>query len=148
MENKGEEEIRKLSVELRYLEQTAEAVQQRVNMVNTVIADLTYANMTLEGVENEKEGAELLVPIGGSSYVKAKLSTTDRIIVGMGAGVSVEKTLPEAKELVKKRLADLEKSRMTLQQQFTQVADRISQGRQRFNSLMAELRQEKAPENV
>ena len=148
MENKGEEEVRRLSVELRYLEQTAEAVQQRVNMVNTIIADLTYANMTLEGVEKEKEGTELLVPIGGSSYVKAKLSATDKIIVGMGAGVSVEKTLPEAKELVKKRLTDLEKSRMTLQQQFTQVANKISQGRQRFNSLVAELRQEKAPENV
>jgi prefoldin alpha subunit len=148
LENKGEEELRKLSVELRYLEQTAEAVQQRVNMVNTVITDLTYANMTLEGVEKEKEGTELLVPVGGSSYIKAKLSTTDKVIVGMGAGVSVEKTLPEAKELIKKRLADLEKSRMTLQQQFAQVADRISQGRQRFDSLVAELRQEKASENV
>lgn len=148
MENKGEEELRKLSMELRYLEQTAEAVQQRVNMVNTVIADLTYASMTLEGVEKEKEGSELLVPVGGSSYIKAKLAATDKVIVGMGAGVSVEKTLPEAKELIKNRLADLEKSRMTLQQQFTKVADQINQGREKFNSLVAELRQGKASEDV
>jgi prefoldin alpha subunit len=148
LENKGEEELRKLSMELRYLEQTAEAVQQRVNMVNTVIADLTYASMTLEGVEKEKEGSELLVPVGGSSYIKAKLAATDKVIVGMGAGVSVEKTLPEAKELIKNRLADLEKSRMTLQQQFTKVADQINQGREKFNSLVAELRQGKASEDV
>ncbi len=148
MENKGEEELRKLSMELRYLEQTAEAVQQRVNMVNTVIADLTYASMTLEGVEKEKEGSELLVPVGGSSYIKAKLAATDKVIVGMGAGVSVEKTLPEAKELIKNRLADLEKSRMTLQQQFTKVANQINQGREKFNSLVAELRQGKASEDV
>lgn len=144
MENKGEEELRKLSMELRYLEQTAEAVQQRVNMVNTVIADLTYANMTLEGMEKEKEGSELLMPIGGSSYIKAKLAATDKIIVGMGAGVSVEKTLPEAKELIKKRLEDLEKSRLALQQQFAQVADRITHGRERFEGLVAEMRGEKA----
>jgi len=148
LENKGEEELRKLSMELRYLEQTAEAVQQRVNMVNTVIADLTYASMTLEGVEKEKEGSELLVPVGGSSYIKAKLAATDKVIVGMGAGVSVEKTLPEAKELIKNRLADLEKSRMTLQQQFTKVANQINQGREKFNSLVAELRQGKASEDV
>jgi prefoldin alpha subunit len=148
LESKGEEELRKLSVELRYLEQTAEALQQRVGMVNTVIADLTYANMALDGVEKEKEGTELLVPIGGSSYVKAKLATTDKIIVGMGAGVSVEKTVPEAKELIKKRLEDLEKSRLALQQQFTQVANKITQDRQKFDSLVAQMREEKASENV
>lgn len=148
MESKGEEELRKLSVELRYLEQTAEALQQRVGMVNTVIADLTYANMALDGVEKEKEGTELLVPIGGSSYVKAKLATTDKIIVGMGAGVSVEKTVPEAKELIKKRLEDLEKSRLALQQQFTQVANKITQDRQKFDSLVAQMREEHASENV
>lgn len=148
MESKGEEELRKLSVELRYLEQTAEALQQRVGMVNTVIADLTYANIALDGVEKEKEGTELLVPIGGSSYVKAKLATTEKIIVGMGAGVSVEKTVPEAKELIKKRLEDLEKSRLALQQQFTQVANKITQDRQKFESLVAQMREEKASENV
>jgi prefoldin alpha subunit len=148
LESKGEEELRKLSVELRYLEQTAEALQQRVGMVNTVIADLTYANMALDGVEKEKEGTELLVPIGGSSYVKAKLATTDKIIVGMGAGVSVEKTVPEAKELIKKRLEDLEKSRLALQQQFTQVANKITQDRQKFDSLVAQMREEHASENV
>lgn len=148
MESKNEEELRKLSLELRYLEQTAEALQQRVGMVNTVIADLTYARMALDGVEKEKEGTELLVPIGGSSYVKAKLAATDKIIVGMGAGVSVEKTVPEAKELVKKRLEDLEKSRLSLQQQFTQVADKITQDRQKFENLAAQMREEKAPGNV
>lgn len=143
MENKNEEEIRKLSVELRLLEQTAETLQSRIQMVNTVIADLTYSNMTLEGVEKEKENSELLVPIGGSSYIKAKLANTDKVIVGMGAGVSVEKTLPEAKEIVKKRLDDLGKSRLSLQQQFTEVAEKINSDRQRFERLVSEMRQGK-----
>jgi len=143
LENKNEEEIRKLSVELRFLEQTAETLQSRIQMVNTVIADLTYSNMTLEGVEKEKENSELLVPIGGSSYIKAKLANTDKVIVGMGAGVSVEKTFPEAKEIVKKRLDDLGKSRLSLQQQFTEVAEKINSDRQRFERLVSEMRQGK-----
>lgn len=148
MENKNEEELRKLSIEIRYLEQTAEAVQARLNMVNTVIADLTYANMTLEGVEKEEENAEVLVPIGGSSYIKAKLANPDKVIVGIGAGVSVEKTFPEAKEAVKKRLEDLEKTKFSLQQQFTQVAEKINEDRQKFEHLVAEMREGKASENV
>jgi prefoldin alpha subunit len=139
--SREEEELRKLSAELRYFEQTAEALQQRLSMMNAAMTDLSYANMTLEGIEKEKENAELLVPIGGSSYIKVKLASTDKVIVGMGAGVSVEKTVPEAKVIVKERLDELEKTRVLAQQQFSQVAERINQGRTRMEDLLAGLRE-------
>jgi prefoldin alpha subunit len=145
---KAEEELRRLSVEIRILEQTAEALQSRISMINAVITDLTYANMTLEGLEKQKENAELLVPIGGNSYIKARLETPDKVTVGIGAGVSVEKTLQEAKEIIKKRLEDLEKSRASLQQQFSQVVDRINEDRERFEELAAQLRKESSSRNV
>lgn len=140
MAEKAEEELRKLSVEIRILEETAEAIQARINMINAVITDLNYASMTLEGLEKEKENAELLIPIGGNSYIKAKLENPDKVTVGIGAGVSVEKTLQEAKEIVKKRLEELEKSRISLQQQLSQVVNRISEDRERFEGLVATLR--------
>ena len=88
----AEEELRRLSMEMRYLEQTAEALQQRISMVNAAITDVTYANATLDGIEKEKEKDEMLVPIGGSSYVKVKLADQENVIVGIGSGVRVEKT--------------------------------------------------------
>jgi len=145
MSNPAEEEIRKLSVELRYLEQTAEALQSRLNMLNAVATDLTYANSALENLEKENENAELLVPIGGTSYVKAKLDNPDKLIVGIGAGVSVEKTRLEAKDIVKKRLGDLEKARTATQQQFSQVASKINEDREKFEDLAATMRGEKTP---
>ena len=141
--SKEEEELRKLSVEMRFLEQTAETLQQRMSMMNAAITDLTYANMTLEGIEQEKENAELLVPIGGSSYVKVKLANPDKVVVGMGAGVSIEKTLPEAKAIVKERLEELEKTMRSAQQQFAQVAERVNAGRNRLESLLSTVREGK-----
>ena len=108
--SKDEEELRKLSVEMRFLEQTAETLQQRISMINAAMTDLTYGNTTLEDIEKEKEDAELFVPIGGSSYIKVKLANPDKVVVGMGAGVSVEKTLPEAKAIIKERGAIKNKS--------------------------------------
>lgn len=143
MARKNEEEIRKISVELRYLEQTAEALQSRLSMLNAVTQDLTYANMTLQSLEHEKENAELLVPIGGTSYIRAKLDNPDKIIVGIGAGVSIEKTRQEAKDTIKKRLEDLEKARASTQQQFAQVAEKINEDRERFEELAATVRGEK-----
>jgi len=141
--SKTEEELRKLSVEMRFLEQTGEAIQSRINMINAAITDLTYASMTLEGLEKEKENSELLVPIGGNSYIKARLSNPDKIIVGMGAGISVEKTLQEAKEIIKSRLENLEKSRTSLQQQLARVAEKMSEDKEKFDRLVVELREGK-----
>jgi prefoldin alpha subunit len=136
----AEEELRKLSVEMRYLEQTADILQQRITMINTAIADLTYANTTLDSVENEQKNTEMLVPIGGSSYVKVSLADTDKVIVGLGSGVSVEKTLPDAKVTLKERLDELEKNMISAQQQFNQVVERISSGRNKLESLLADSR--------
>jgi len=141
--SKSEEELRRLTVEMRLLEQTAEALQSRANMINAVTSDLSYARMTLEGLEKESEKSELLVPIGGTSYVRARLENPNKIIVGMGAGVSVEKTREEAKEIIKKRLEDLEKTRASIQQQFTQVAEKINLDREKADALVATMREGK-----
>jgi prefoldin alpha subunit len=125
------------------LEQTAEALQSRLSMINAVATDLTYANMALENLDKEKENAELLVPIGGTSYIRAKLDNPDRIIVGLGAGVSAEKTRQEAKEIIKKRLEDLGKNQQATQQQFVQIAERINLDRERFEKMAAAMREGK-----
>lgn len=146
--SKDEEELRKLSIEMRLLEQTAETLQQRISMMNAAITDLTYASMTLEGIEQEKENAELLVPIGGSSYVKAKLAASDKVVVGIGAGVSIEKTVAEAKAVFKERLEELQKTMSSAQQQFAQVVERINSSRNRLESLLTSVREGKTPSDV
>ncbi len=148
MSSKNEEELRRTSIELRYLEQTAEALQSRLNMINAVRTDLTYATMALEGLEKEAEDSELLVPIGGTSYIKTKLANPDKLIVGIGAGVSVEQTKEEAKNTIKRRVEDLDKARMTAQQQLTRVAEKISEQRQKFETLMASIREGKSQQDV
>jgi len=146
--SKSEEEFRRLNMELRLLEQTAEALQSRMKMINSAVADLTYAQMTLGGLEKENEKSELLVPIGGTSYIRAKLDNPDKIIVGMGAGVSVEKTRQEAKEIIKKRQQDLDKAKTSVQQQFAQVAEKINQDRERIEALVTAAREGKTQQDV
>ncbi len=127
-------------MEIRYFEQTAEGLQQRISMLNAAITDLTYANMTLENMEKEKENAEMLTPIGGGNYISVKLANPDKILVGMGAGVSVEKTLPESKTIIKERIEELQKTQTSAQQQLSQIAERINSDRNRMETLLSTLR--------
>jgi len=134
-----EEKFRRLAVELRILEGTVETIQSRINIVNSALTELSIANMTLEGIEKEKQNSSLLVPIGGGSYIKAKLESADTVIVGIGAGVATERTINEAKENIGKRIADVEKTRAVLQQQLTQVIQRIQEGREELQEFTAKL---------
>ena len=136
-----EETFRRLVVELRLLEGTAEALQSRINLVNATLADYRVSSVTLVGVEKEKQGAPLLVGIGGGSYIATNLDNAEKIIVGIGAGVAVEKTIAEAKENVDTRIRDLEKTRSSLDQQLTQVMEKIRENRSNLEELTSKLRE-------
>jgi len=143
-----EDELRRLAVELRILQGTAEALQSRINFLNAAFAELDYARRTLEGLENEKVDAPIFVPIGGGSYIKAKLGEVDKVVYGVGAGIAIEKTLKEAKEKVESRVSRLEKTKQSLEQQLAQTLRRIQEDQDRLQELSAELRNRERREDV
>jgi prefoldin alpha subunit len=130
-----------LAVESRYLEETVNELQSRISLTNNAITELRVSSMTLEGLETEQKDSQLFVPIGGGSYVKARLETSKKVVVGIGADVAVEKTLKEAKAELEARIAELEKTREALGQQFNQVVGRIQENRDRLEEVTAKLRE-------
>ena len=128
-------------MESRFLEETAKEIQSRVNMTNAVLTELRVSSMTLEGLDKEKKDAQLFVPIGGGSYVKARLETAKKVVVGIGADVAVERTVKEAKEELEVRIAELEKTREALGQQFNHVIEKIQENRGRLEEVTAKLRE-------
>ncbi|MDH5461496.1 MAG: prefoldin subunit alpha [Candidatus Bathyarchaeota archaeon] len=143
-----EETFRRLAVELRILEGTAEALQSRINLVRAALTELRVASMTLEGVEKEKKNASLFVPIGGGSYVKAKLDSAEEVIVGIGADVAVERTMKEARENLENRIAELAKTGNTLGQQLNDVIGKIGEHRSELEGVTARLRERERTSGV
>jgi len=139
LSSSDQETFRRLAVELRILEGTADTLESRLNLVNAALTELSIARMTLEGVGKESLDASLFVPIGGGSFIKAKLDSADKVIVGVGAGVSIERTLDEAKQTVQNRMSEMEKTRGSLQQQLVQVVGRIQENRDRLQDLSTRL---------
>ena len=148
MPSNREEDFRRLAIELQMLEGTAEAMQQRISLVNAALRELTYTRITLEGVEKEQSDASVLVPIGGGSFMRAKLETADKIIVGMGAGISIEKTIGEAKEIVRNRTSGLEKSRVEMHQQLAQIMKKIQEDKTQLNEMLAKYSEAEKKINV
>ncbi len=116
-------------------------LQSRLGMMNSAITELRLSNVTLEGLENQKKGTQLFVPVGGGSYVKAKLETSKQVIVGIGADVAVEKSLQDAKADVETRLASMEQTRKALGEQLNQVVAKLQQNQSTMQQMSAKLQE-------
>jgi len=60
----------------------------------------------------------------------------------------VEKTRSEAKQILEKRSADLEKSRASLEQQLSQVLDRMRENKQQLDAISTNLAASGQPDDV
>ena len=131
-----DEDFQKSLVQLRAYEGSARALQARLEIVNAALNEFSLASTTLEGVKTQKTDEDALIPVGGGSYVRVKLSDISKIVMGVGAGVAVEKPIEDSVNEIKERIADLDKARTSLQEQLSQALFRIEEGRERLGELV------------
>jgi prefoldin alpha subunit len=131
-----DEDFQKSLVQLRIYEGSARALQARLEIVNAALNEFSLASTTLEGVKTQKTDEDALIPVGGGSYVRVKLSDISKIVMGVGAGVAVEKPIEDSVKEIKERIADLDKARTSLQEQLNQALFRIEEGREKLGELV------------
>ncbi|MFZ3169206.1 MAG: prefoldin subunit alpha [Candidatus Methanoperedens sp.] len=105
----NQQQLAELSEKHQVYQYQAESIAQQINMVKLTIKDVETALTTITALKDEPSGIETLVPIGFGSFVKANLVNTDTIVVGIGAGVSIEKKIDDARSFLEKRKDELTK---------------------------------------
>lgn len=128
---------RSLLMQHREYQRRAEALQQQISMVSLSAQDCQRAITTIEELEKEKAGAQTMVPIGSGSFVYAKLDMIDKVVVNVGAGISIEKSVPEAKEILQRRKSELDK----ILEKMNTTLGQLAQGMQAIEAQVATLQQ-------
>ena len=108
-ESANEDQIRELISRMQLFQQRMEALQQQASLVQMSLQDMDNALKALSALESQKAGHEMLVPIGAGSYVHATISNPDHVLVNLGSGVSMEKSVADSKSVLQSRRTDLEK---------------------------------------
>ncbi len=121
----SEEKIRELIARIQLNQQRMDALQQQANLIQISLNDLDNALKALATLEGKGEGLEMLVPIGADSFVHARLADPDRAIIGLGAGVSVEKSFADSKGIIQGRRSELEKVLLDTSGAMEQVASEL-----------------------
>ncbi len=120
-----QQQLAELSEKHQVYQYQAEAIAQQINMVQVTIKDVETALVTITAMKNEPAGKEILVPIGFGSFTKASLADTENVVVGIGAGVSVEKKTDEAKAFLEKRRDELTKYHEQLNNTLAKLAQEL-----------------------
>ncbi len=109
MSELGEQDIKNLAIQHRELSQRAEAMQQQLNMVHMSLDDCMRAISTLGELGSLDGEKSTMIPIGSGSFVHADLKKLDQIVVNVGAGISVEKSIDDATQILNTRKDELSK---------------------------------------
>jgi prefoldin alpha subunit len=128
----GEEEIRRLLAAYQQYQAQADAIMRQISLTQLTAEGLDRALGAVDALEKAEVGQEILVPIGSGSFIHGKLASKEQVVLNVGAGVSIEKTATEAREILKVRKTEvLEGSR-----KLNEVLAKIDQEMQRIQAIM------------
>jgi prefoldin alpha subunit len=116
-----EKQLRRLVTEMRMMEGSADVLNQRLQLLASSISELRLAQRSLRDLKDIESGNPLLVPVGGGVFMDAQLGDISKVVVGVGADVSVEMNYDEAVEDIGERLQEMEQAQGAVQQQLSQI---------------------------
>jgi len=137
-----EDQTRRLIYELQLMQGTADTLQQRLAILQNALADLRVAEESLKGLSETEEGSPILIPMGGGTLVNAQLGDTSKVIINIGAEVSIDMPLEDAQKNVADRLENVEKTNASVEQQLQQLLAQMEVHRDGINRLSAQIRGE------
>ena len=125
MAAEGQQNIQNLALQHRDLQKRAQTIQQQTNMLQMSIEDCGRAITTIEDLQSFSKNPDTLVPIGAGSFVNANIANDNKVVVEIGAGISVEKDVDGAITTLNKRKEDLQKVLEQMNQNLAQINQRI-----------------------
>lgn len=101
MNNMNDDELRQAMATYELLKKQLDAMSQQLNFFQLSLEETMRAYSTLDAFAKAKEGEEILVPAGASSFVKATITSERKAIVGIGNKISVDMDIEAAAEYMK-----------------------------------------------
>jgi len=130
--------LRQLLAAYQQYQAQAETIARQIGLTQITAEGLDRAVAAVDALEKAEEGQEMLVPIGSGSFVHGKLASKERVVLNVGAGVSIEKTAAEARESLKSRRAEVAEGSKRL----NEVLTKIDQEMQKLQAQLAKFEQQ------
>ncbi|MCU0861209.1 MAG: prefoldin subunit alpha [Methanomassiliicoccales archaeon] len=123
----NEQEIKQALATLELYRAQAEALAEQQQIIQFSLDEYTRARDTLGKWKDAEPDAELLVPVGGNSFVFAKVADSKRALVGVGSGVTVERSVEDAIKTLETRTNELAEAAKKVNESLFMLEQRSAQ---------------------
>ncbi|XP_041460242.1 prefoldin subunit 5-like [Lytechinus variegatus] len=86
------------------LDQEVEMMQGSLQQLKMAQSRFMESSESIAKLNSDNEGKEMLVPLTSSLYVPGKLQDVNNVLIDIGTGYYVEKSLEEAKKYFKRKV--------------------------------------------
>jgi len=112
----------------QYKEQISQ-LEYQSQYLQAAAMDYNKAKITLKNLEKADKKIDMLLPLGGGTYINANSENTKKVLVDIGSGFVTEKTYKDAIIKIDERIQKLEKSQEKVNEMINQIqseAEKIS----------------------
>ncbi len=122
-----EKELQRLMYEYEYLQQNLQYLKAQLDQIIKAIEELQVLKVGLKNIRETEVGTEMLVPLGASVYAFASLAKNGEVLVGIGAGVYVRKSIEEALPLVDNQIEVLKKQQEVIMNNINLLSNQLTE---------------------
>lgn len=106
----NDDEFRQAMAALEAYKVQLDAMAQQSNFFKLSLEETLRARDTLKAFANAKEGDEILVPAGASTFVIATVTSKKKAIVGIGNKVSIDMDLGQAADYMASSVEEVQEA--------------------------------------
>lgn len=115
---------------LKNLEEQIKPIKQQIDSVEQALVDLHSLHI---GLDEIREGKEILAPVGKGIFVRAK-TLSENLTVDVGGKRYVKKSIPDTKDLLSQQLKKMQQVKEDLNLEMEKINNQLSETMNKYQN--------------
>lgn len=129
-------QVKEKYFELQMMQNQIMQVQKQLEAIEAQAAEMDAVLQVLDDFAGSKVKSDMYATLTPGIYVKAKLEANDHVLLNVGSGAVVEKSIPDAKKIIAEQGVELRKLQDELTEQMHKIAERSEKVQEELRKLV------------
>ena len=130
----NEKELQEKMFIYRTLESRLDVSTRQRDLISSKIVEIMSTISSIDEIGKNQEN--VLFQLGGEAFIYGNFADKNKVLVEIGAGIVLEKSVEEGKETLNKRKQELENALKGIQSNILQISNAMSQLGPEINELI------------
>jgi prefoldin alpha subunit len=116
-----DEEASKYMMIVEECKEQLNQLEMQSQYIQAAIIDYNKARLTIEQLNKLEKETEIMIPLGGGTFINTTAKKQEKILVDVGAGIITEKTYEDAIKKIDERIQNIGKSQARIDEMIQNI---------------------------